>query len=284
MKWNSKRGAALALTMATVASASLFSTQARASDLIQDGKFKFATEVGYEPFTYMDADGKLVGADVELAGAVAETIGAEPEIVSIPFDTLLPGLAAKRFTVVWANLTPTAERLKSVDFVTYAQAGLVVMAVPGKSKDLAADQGLCGKRVGTPAGGVTAPLISQWNDECEKAGKAELTDSTFAGASEQRLAALADRVDFILDDSTAGETYQAKSGGKLVVVKGPLNVQPLAIAVAKGNAAGAEVLRGAIQKLIDNGKYKEIMDKYNLQTAIIDKAQIIDSEDDLAKK
>ena len=276
------RGIVLSAAMAVVVSA-MSSGRLEANDLIQDGKFKFATEVGYEPFEYADANGKLMGADIELAEAVADVMGTKPEAINMPFDALLPALAAQRFSVVWANLTPTAERLKSVDFITYAQAGFVGMALPDKAKELGADLGLCGKRVGTAAGGVTAPLISQWDEQCKKAGKSELVNMTFAGASEQRLAALADRVDFILDDSTGGETFQKKSGGKLIVFNGPLNVQPLAIAVRKGDAAGAEALRSSIQKLIDNGTYKKIMEKYNLHISMIDRAIIIDSEDKLGK-
>ena len=73
------------------------------------------------------------------------------------------------------------------------------------------------------------------------------------------------------------------SGGKLVVVPGLYDVAPLGVAIPKGDAATAEMLRGALQTLIENGTYKTIMSKYGMTSAMIEEAYIVDSIDKIRK-
>ena len=58
------------------------------------GVFKIGTEGTYAPFTYHDADGKLVGFDVEIGEEVAKRLGVKAEFLEGKWDGLIAGLDA----------------------------------------------------------------------------------------------------------------------------------------------------------------------------------------------
>ena len=64
---------------------------------------------------------------------------------------------------------------------------------------------------------------------------------------------------------------------------GLYDVSPLGVAVPKGDKETAEMLRAALQAMIENGTYKTIMAKYGMTTAMIEEAYIVDSADKIRK-
>src|SRR5690606_2700885 len=76
------------------------------------GALKIGTEGTYAPFTYHDADGKLVGFDVEIGEAVAEKLGVKAEFLEGKWDGLIAGLDANRYDTVINQVGITEERKK----------------------------------------------------------------------------------------------------------------------------------------------------------------------------
>ena len=52
---------------------------------------KIATESSYKPFSYTDADGKLIGYEIELVDALCAQMKAECEVISQDWDGLIQG-------------------------------------------------------------------------------------------------------------------------------------------------------------------------------------------------
>lgn len=75
-----------------------------------------ATEANYPPFNKLNADGKIVGFDVDVIHAVCNEIKANCEIVSQDWDGLLPGLLTNKYDAVIAGISITPERQAQVDF------------------------------------------------------------------------------------------------------------------------------------------------------------------------
>ena len=69
-------------------------------------------------------DGKtVIGMDADLAKAIAQLMGLQANVQNIPFDSIIPGLAAGKYDLGMSSFTDTKDREKTVDFVTYATAG-----------------------------------------------------------------------------------------------------------------------------------------------------------------
>src|SRR5690242_15451427 len=70
----------------------------------QRGTIIAGTESGTIPFLFM-RDGKYVGYDVDLLNIIAERWKVKVEHVDLPWQGILPGLAAKKFDLVATAVT-----------------------------------------------------------------------------------------------------------------------------------------------------------------------------------
>ncbi len=93
---------------------------------------KIATESSYKPFSYTDADGKLIGYEVELVDALCAQMQAECEMISQDWDGLIPGLNAQKFDAVIAGMSITPERQEVVEFTDpYFYTGIILIGKKG---------------------------------------------------------------------------------------------------------------------------------------------------------
>jgi polar amino acid transport system substrate-binding protein len=90
------------------------------------------TSPDYPPYEYYDTQGgerKIVGFDVDIANTIAKELGFKLKVMESDFNGLIPALQANRADFVMAGMTPTAERLKNVDFsIIYYQAKDTIVA------------------------------------------------------------------------------------------------------------------------------------------------------------
>lgn len=77
---------------------------------------RFGTAAITEPFSYYDANRKVVGFDVEIATRVAARLGRRLEIVDMEFGAMIPALIAGKVDMIGACITITPERAKGVLF------------------------------------------------------------------------------------------------------------------------------------------------------------------------
>lgn len=109
----------LALTLALGATAA----SAQGADL------KVAIDPTYEPFTYKTADGKPTGFDVDIAEALCAQIKRKCVFVEQVWDSMIPGLQARKYDVIISSMSITDERKRVVDFTNkyYATPSSVVV-------------------------------------------------------------------------------------------------------------------------------------------------------------
>jgi polar amino acid transport system substrate-binding protein len=86
------------------------------SGAVQAETLRVGMECTYAPFNFKNADGDLVGYDVDVAKGVAGKIGADLEFVCQEWDGMIPALLANKFDLVVASMSITEKRLKKMDF------------------------------------------------------------------------------------------------------------------------------------------------------------------------
>ena len=88
------------------------------------GTLSVAADASYAPNEFIGSNGKTVeGMDADLAKALASVMGLKADVSNQTFDSIIPGLSAKKYDLGMSSFTDTLARQKVVNFVTYFSAG-----------------------------------------------------------------------------------------------------------------------------------------------------------------
>jgi polar amino acid transport system substrate-binding protein len=242
------------------------------------GVINVATSTAFPPYDFTSTGSDtIIGFEPDLRAAIATLLGVKFKTTVVKFPELVPGIQAKRFDVAQDGISDTTDREKLVDFVNYARGGATVILVLTKNaagvKDVTA---LCGKTWGRPQGTEGGLTPAQVNKQCAAAGKPKVKDVEFPDAPSIQLALKAGRVDFQLEDGPTGG-YDAKtSKGEITAVPLPGSADPttMGIVVPKGSAQLEKALQDAVNVLIKNGTYKQILDKWGVGTIAVTGSKI----------
>jgi polar amino acid transport system substrate-binding protein len=108
----------VAITMITVA---LILSGCVTEEEVQ--KIIVGTSADFPPFEYTDANGTIIGFDIEMVTTILENLNYTVEVKDIAFDSLIPSLQAGTIDVIVAGMTITDERDEQIDFsISYYEA------------------------------------------------------------------------------------------------------------------------------------------------------------------
>lgn len=240
-------------------------------DVMASGKLVIATDAEYPPNEYKDEAGKPTGWGVELANAVAEEMGLTPEWEIMGFDAILPRIEEGVVNMGSSSFTDNAKRQETVDFVNYLNAGSQWAAPAGVEVD---PENACGLTVAVQQGTVqhTDELPAR-DKACTDAGKAGIEILPFDGQPEVTNAVINGQADAFSADSPVTGDAVAKTDGALHLVGELFDAAPYGFAVQKDSGMADEVQK-ALQALMDNGTYLEILTKAGIESGALPEATI----------
>ncbi|CAN3127100.1 bifunctional serine/threonine-protein kinase/transporter substrate-binding domain-containing protein [Mycobacterium sp. smrl_JER01] len=238
------------------------------ADIRDTGRLVIGVNVPYAPMEFKNADGQLVGFDIELMSAVSRVLGLVPDYRDTAFDEILPAVVDGTFDVGMSAVTDTKEREELVDFVTYLQAGTQWARRPGTALGPAA---ACGLKVGVAEGTLqeTKELPAK-SDQCTAAGMAPIEMVVFKNQDEVTTALIKGEVDAMSADSPVTGFAIKLSRGDLVPAGDVFDSAPYGWPVAKGSGL-AESLRLALEHLMESGEYRAIATMWGVERGMIDK-------------
>lgn len=171
-------------------------------DSVRDGKVTIALSAAAPPTTFVGADGKTsLGLNADITRALVRIMGIEAELVSVPFDSIIPGLASKKYQWSMASMSPTKERLEVLDMVTFTKGGTSIAVPVDNPKELTLDT-LCGVRMGVNIGSImaTRQLPDLNEDLCTSQGRDAIVAVEVPSTNEGLLALSSDRIDAYMGD------------------------------------------------------------------------------------
>ncbi|QOJ79458.1 transporter substrate-binding domain-containing protein [Infirmifilum lucidum] len=133
------------------------------------GKLVVGTSADWPPFEYVDKNGNFAGIDIEIAKRIAKALGVSLEIKDMQFSALIEAVKNGNIDMAIADITPTSEREKVVDFsfpYYFASKGVVVTL---KNAQISKLEDLYGKKVGVQLGTIQEDYANQ-----NLKGKAEI--------------------------------------------------------------------------------------------------------------
>ena len=73
-------------------------------------------EGAYPPFSEVEADGSIVGFDIDIANELCGRIGETCELVQVRWERMIPALIGGQCDAIIASMSDTADRRKLIDF------------------------------------------------------------------------------------------------------------------------------------------------------------------------
>jgi polar amino acid transport system substrate-binding protein len=122
-----------------------------AKAIVDRGYVVVADDANYPPQSVLLKNGTLVGFDVDVAKKVASILGLQVHFVNPAWDSIPTGLGVGRFDVSIGSMSPTPERMKSVDFASYYAFSDAVIVTRAGTPGLNTVAELAGKTIGTGA-------------------------------------------------------------------------------------------------------------------------------------
>ncbi len=213
------------------------------------------TNAEFPPFEYIGDSGEPEGFDIALIKAIADKIGREVQIENLEFASLVGSIGTK-IDVAIAGMTIDEERLESVDFSNPYYEALQYVIVPAGS-DITTAADLEGKTIGVQLG-TTGDFIVQ--DDIAGATPAQFNKPVDAVNE-----LLNGRVDCVILDQNPSLVFASQYPDELEALDGTqfgFAMEYYAIALPKGDTELADQINGALQEIIEEGTFDELVETY----------------------
>ena len=174
MRASTKRAWAAAFAVVFAASLAFPGGPANAdllSEIKKRGEFVVGTEARFPPFEFVK-DGKIVGYSTDIMAHIMKALpGVELKRLDLPWQGILPGLAASKFDYVVTSVTVTKERYaKYALSLPIADATMALVKRKGDNS-IEAPGDISGHVVGSQAGSAQLQALQAFAKGLESAGK-----------------------------------------------------------------------------------------------------------------
>lgn len=263
------------------------------ADIKKRGYITMAADLHYPPTSFLAADNKTpVGFNVDVADLLGKELGLKVQTKNVSFDSVIPGLAAGRYDFTATDMTPTADRLKVLDMITYWSDGSSLMVTKGNPLHLSlADLSTCGHKIavmtGTTQQETYLPEISK---ACESAGKKAVDQVVLPNVQGALTQLAAQRVDGVFYD-TPSLAWAAKQQPQFQLLspqykkhgtdctgsdtaKSVCSQDIVALGV-KRNSPLTPALHAAMQALMSGPAYQAVLDKWGLGAGAIPTSKVL---------
>lgn len=225
-------------------------------------ELKVAIDPTYEPFTFKTADGKPTGFDVDIAEALCNEIKRKCVYVEQVWDSMIPGLQAKKYDVIVSSMSITDDRKKVVDFTDkyYNTPSRIVVKSDTPFTDLSS---LKGKSIGVLKGSTQEKYATgDLKPVGVKVVPYEAQDQVYLDIKSGRL------------DGTVADTVEVTGGflskpeGQGYGFVGPVLSDVkyfgygVGVALRQGETGLRDELNAAIKAIRANGVYEAVSKKY----------------------
>jgi polar amino acid transport system substrate-binding protein len=240
-----------------------------------DGKIVVGSDASYAPNEFLADDGKTIqGFDVDLFTAVAAKLGLTAEFTNAKFGEIIAGVDTGKYEVGVSSFTINAERTKDHLMVSYFSAGTQWATKQGNSAGVDPNNA-CGKKIAVQKDTVQeTDDLPKRQQACKDAGKPAITVDSYVGQDQATTSVVSGKDDAMLADSPIIAYAVKKSNGQLETLGDIYDSAPYGYVAKKADQGLAEAIQGALQQLISDGSYKQILDRWGVAAGAITTPEI----------
>ncbi|MGW0191265.1 ABC transporter substrate-binding protein [Streptomyces sp. NPDC003362] len=230
------------------------------------------------PLNFYATDNKtLIGVETDLSRLVADVLGLKPKVNTVSWENIFVGLDSAKYDVGFSNITVTEERKEKYDFATYREDNLGFEAKKGSGLKIDGPEDVAGRTVAVGSGTNQEKLLIEWSEENEKAGRKPVDIKYYQNDSDTYLALQSGRIDLYLGPHPTA-AYHAATSGKTEVVGtysgAGATLQGLIAATTKKDSGLVKPLSAALDEVIDNGTYAQVLKRWGLSEEAVPQSEI----------
>jgi polar amino acid transport system substrate-binding protein len=247
------------------------------------GTIRVATNIPYPPWEMYTEVGSQqpTGIDFDLSQALAAKLGVKASFDQTPFDAIIPALLAGKEDMVMASMFDNAERQAELDFVDYATDGYGILLPKANPGGIQTVDDLAGKTIAVQSGTSQVGELQKLNERFKSEGKPEMEILQFPQDSDALLAVTSGKAVAQMDDeSVAAYTVKTFNDGNTFMLLDDPSVSEsfesaiIGIGIPKDDPQLRDAVQKALQSLIDDGTYLQILDKYGESQLAVTSAEI----------
>ena len=220
--------------------------------------FTMGIDPEYPPFSEIDKDGNYSGFDVEICQAVCKELGWKFEVFGVNWDEKLIQLDAEECDCIWSGMT-ILDSMKEEGYVIskpYFENSQVL--VVKSDAGLKTSKDLKNKRVAVQLGTSGESLLEDdLKDLADSFKKVVSCDSFPKCFTELEYG----NVDAVFVDKPVADDFIKDNKGYDIIDEN-FGAEQYGIAFRSGDKELCKQVEGAIDKLVKNGTYEKIADKY----------------------
>lgn len=242
----------------------------------EQGKIVNAGDLTYAPFESYQADGTTVaGIDVDIAAALSELIGVPFEWQDVQTDAALTGIQSQRYDTLLASMTYTDERAETYDYVTYLKAASGFLVSPDRVGDFKSLEDFCGTKVAALRGTIQVTQVEGLSEQCVANGDEPIEVQSLDSDQTAILQIRQGGIDASVTNSAVGSYAVSQSDGSIEMVPGLiLGDSVYGIMLNKEDAELRDVLHAAMNAIIEDGSYAEILEQWGIADLALDESLI----------
>jgi len=223
-------------------------------------KFSVAAEP-YPPFASKNAAGQWEGFEVDLAKAICKASNLDCQIVETAWDGIIPALLAKKIDVIFASMSITDDRQKTIAFSLPYYNTPPEWIAEKDTHYTYTPEGLKGKTIGVQIGTIHLNFANKYYG-------AGSTIKTYPTQDEANQDLANGRIDVALADSAALDDFLASEQGKCCEQKAfadkndPIFGTGAGAGLRKEDAELKAKVDAGIRAVYKSGEYAKIAKKY----------------------
>lgn len=220
---------------------------------------------------YKEGTETLVGINPSIAELVAGALDLELDVQVANFDSIIPGIAANRYDMTVSSMTPTKERMETLDFVDYMQMGNS-LAVPADNPENIKLDSLCGKKVGVLTGSFQLTArVPEMDKKCEAKSEEAIDIEQFKDTRQAISALTSNRIVAVFADSPI--LGFAASQDNPIEISESADFDAVGVGLSKENDL-VKAVKPAMDEIIKSEEYKKALAAYGQDDAVITDARL----------
>ena len=230
----------------------------------------------YPPLEFKDPkSGTLTGLDIDLGNALAKKLGIEIKWEEISFEQMVSALTTGRADMILSGMSDLPGRRDTLDFVDYLESGAQFYTTNDRKDQYKTLTDLCGKTVGASRRTSFPNEMETWSKTaCEGAGKPPLKIVGTEGSADARTQLRQKRLDAAVQGSETLPYLLNLEPNTYAIIGEPFTSVHQGMAFAKKDTQLRDAVAKAFGEMIKDGTYAEVLKKWELSSAKVDKVMI----------